>query len=32
MGPAIGRFLKAVSRLAKNGDITIDEVYDFAKR
>ena len=32
MGPAIGRFLKAVARLAKNGDITIDEVYDFAKR
>ena len=32
MGPAIGRFLKAVSRLAKNGDITIDEVYDFAKK
>ena len=32
MGPAIGRFLKAVSRLAKNGDITIDEVYEFAKK
>jgi hypothetical protein len=32
MGPAIGRFLAAVARLAKNGDITIDEVYDFAKR
>ena len=32
MGPAIGRFLKAVERLAKNKDITINEVYDFAKR
>ena len=32
MGPAIGRFLKAVSTLAKNGDITIDEVYKFAKQ
>ena len=29
---ALQKFLKAVSRLAKNGDITIDEVYDFAKR
>ena len=32
MGPAIGRFLKAVGRLAKNGDITIKQAYDFAKR
>ncbi len=32
MGPAIGRFLKAVSRLAKNGDISIDEAYRFAKQ
>ena len=32
MGPAIGRFLKAVSRLAKNKDITIEEAYKFAKQ
>ena len=29
---ALQKFLKAVSRLAKNGDITIDEVYEFAKK
>ena len=32
MGPAIGRFLAAVARLAKNGDISIDEAYRFAKQ
>ena len=32
MGPAIGRFLAAVARLAKNGDISIDEAYRFAKK
>jgi hypothetical protein len=29
---ALQKFLKAVSRLAKNRDITIDEVYEFAKK
>ena len=29
---ALQKFLKAVSRLAKNRDITIDEVYEFAKQ